>query len=153
MPSAKKIGRNDICPCGSGRKYKFCCFAKDSAPGGPKINIFDNNQSRPSSSQLQVCKDAFLVAYPDHKIIDISDTLNPLNYSVFQKTNYDKRIIMLAEKQDNNKEVFVKRLAEEADAMVLYRGSYRVFQFPEFRKCFDSICDMIDTRLAGKLDQ
>ncbi len=21
----KKIGRNDPCPCGSGRKYKFCC--------------------------------------------------------------------------------------------------------------------------------
>ena len=20
----KKIGRNDICPCGSGKKYKFC---------------------------------------------------------------------------------------------------------------------------------
>lgn len=21
-----KLGRNDICPCGSGKKYKFCCF-------------------------------------------------------------------------------------------------------------------------------
>lgn len=23
-----KVGRNDPCPCGSGRKYKFCCLAK-----------------------------------------------------------------------------------------------------------------------------
>lgn len=23
-----KIGRNDPCPCGSGRKYKFCCLTK-----------------------------------------------------------------------------------------------------------------------------
>jgi SEC-C motif len=23
-----KVGRNDACPCGSGRKYKQCCFAK-----------------------------------------------------------------------------------------------------------------------------
>jgi uncharacterized protein len=23
--SAGKIGRNDLCPCGSGRKYKRCC--------------------------------------------------------------------------------------------------------------------------------
>jgi len=23
-----KIGRNDPCPCGSGRKYKICCGAK-----------------------------------------------------------------------------------------------------------------------------
>jgi hypothetical protein len=25
------IGRNDPCPCGSGRKYKQCCLAKDEA--------------------------------------------------------------------------------------------------------------------------
>jgi uncharacterized protein YecA (UPF0149 family) len=24
-----KIGRNDPCPCGSGRKYKKCCLGKD----------------------------------------------------------------------------------------------------------------------------
>ncbi|HEU4534723.1 MAG TPA: SEC-C metal-binding domain-containing protein [Polyangiaceae bacterium] len=24
-----KIGRNDPCPCGSGKKYKKCCLAKD----------------------------------------------------------------------------------------------------------------------------
>ncbi len=24
-----KIGRNDPCPCGSGKKYKRCCLAKD----------------------------------------------------------------------------------------------------------------------------
>jgi len=23
-----KIGRNDLCPCGSGKKYKKCCLAK-----------------------------------------------------------------------------------------------------------------------------
>ncbi|GEM_PF-4035354 len=26
-----KIGRNDPCPCGSGKKYKFCCGASESA--------------------------------------------------------------------------------------------------------------------------
>ena len=24
-----KVGRNDPCPCGSGRKYKHCCLEKD----------------------------------------------------------------------------------------------------------------------------
>ena len=24
----KNIGRNDPCPCGSGKKYKKCCFSK-----------------------------------------------------------------------------------------------------------------------------
>jgi hypothetical protein len=32
--TAKKahIGRNDPCPCGSGRKFKQCCEAKQHAP-------------------------------------------------------------------------------------------------------------------------
>lgn len=25
----EKIGRNDPCPCGSGKKYKKCCFGKE----------------------------------------------------------------------------------------------------------------------------
>jgi preprotein translocase subunit SecA len=25
----KKVGRNDPCPCGSGKKYKKCCGAKE----------------------------------------------------------------------------------------------------------------------------
>ena len=28
--SASKIGRNDPCPCGSGKKYKKCCFGKSA---------------------------------------------------------------------------------------------------------------------------
>ena len=27
--AAAKVGRNDPCPCGSGKKYKRCCFEKD----------------------------------------------------------------------------------------------------------------------------
>lgn len=26
-----KTGRNEPCPCGSGKKYKACCLAKDEA--------------------------------------------------------------------------------------------------------------------------
>ncbi|MGO9965678.1 MAG: SEC-C metal-binding domain-containing protein [Bryobacteraceae bacterium] len=25
------MGRNDLCPCGSGRKYKHCCLDKAAA--------------------------------------------------------------------------------------------------------------------------
>ncbi|PZN08669.1 MAG: hypothetical protein DIU76_02035 [Bacillota bacterium] len=32
----KKVGRNDPCPCGSGRKYKHCCLRRgDGRQGGP----------------------------------------------------------------------------------------------------------------------
>ncbi len=30
--AARKIGRNDPCPCGSGRKYKKCCMGKGAEP-------------------------------------------------------------------------------------------------------------------------
>src|SRR6204780_420823 len=30
-----KIGRNDRCPCGSGKKYKQCCLASDEAAARP----------------------------------------------------------------------------------------------------------------------
>ena len=35
-----RVGRNDPCPCGSGKKYKHCCMRKelDSAPGGGKAD-------------------------------------------------------------------------------------------------------------------
>lgn len=29
MESLEKIGRNDLCHCGSGKKYKKCCMTKD----------------------------------------------------------------------------------------------------------------------------
>jgi hypothetical protein len=32
-----KPGRNDPCPCGSGRKYKQCCLAKDAAPSPDEL--------------------------------------------------------------------------------------------------------------------
>ena len=32
--AANKIGPNDPCPCGSGKKYKKCCREKDIASGG-----------------------------------------------------------------------------------------------------------------------
>ena len=28
MRNEKRVGRNDPCPCGSGKKYKRCCFPK-----------------------------------------------------------------------------------------------------------------------------
>ena len=43
MPLPLKIGRNDLCPCGSGRKYKHCCGSAqpqaaepEPAPEAPK---------------------------------------------------------------------------------------------------------------------
>ena len=29
MSKKARVGRNDPCPCGSGKKYKNCCLDKD----------------------------------------------------------------------------------------------------------------------------
>ena len=36
--ASKKVGRNDPCPCGSGKKYKKCCLAKDEKNNVTRIN-------------------------------------------------------------------------------------------------------------------
>ncbi|MFZ0745411.1 MAG: SEC-C metal-binding domain-containing protein [Terracidiphilus sp.] len=35
LDSSEKIGRNDRCPCGSGKKYKHCCLRAASASSAP----------------------------------------------------------------------------------------------------------------------
>jgi len=35
-----KVGRNDPCPCGSGRKYKKCCMGKTDAGGSAEAESF-----------------------------------------------------------------------------------------------------------------
>ena len=54
----RKIGRNDICPCGSGLKYKRCCLEKDKLEEKviqdkniPLNNI--NNRTILSSNMMQ----------------------------------------------------------------------------------------------------
>ncbi len=37
-----KVGRNDPCPCGSGRKYKKCCLRKVGIPSGSIKDVYFN---------------------------------------------------------------------------------------------------------------
>jgi len=48
-----KIGRNDPCPCGSGKKYKKCCYGKnDSIP--PEVSLeFERMQAKQSLIEKQ----------------------------------------------------------------------------------------------------
>lgn len=35
-----KIGRNELCPCGSGKKYKKCCALKKAAPDAENVEAY-----------------------------------------------------------------------------------------------------------------
>lgn len=50
-----KIGRNEPCPCGSGKKYKVCCYGKpvrDARPSPPKPEKTDQPLSTPPEKAL-----------------------------------------------------------------------------------------------------
>lgn len=46
----EKVGRNDPCPCGSGKKYKNCCMNKQT--GGPKLKFKAKLMSQPKPINL-----------------------------------------------------------------------------------------------------
>jgi preprotein translocase subunit SecA len=44
----KKVGRNDPCPCGSGKKYKRCCLPKETQP-----RVQDSNKSEAQNQKFR----------------------------------------------------------------------------------------------------
>lgn len=44
--NTNKVGRNDICPCGSGKKYKKCCGVNAGAPRKFKATVIKNPMSK-----------------------------------------------------------------------------------------------------------
>jgi len=48
----EKIGRNDPCPCGSGKKYKQCCLNSDSTVPSSEIADTPWNRQREASDRL-----------------------------------------------------------------------------------------------------
>lgn len=57
-----KVGRNDPCPCGSGKKYKKCCLNKEISFSS---SVFDENESLTSKSKK------LAVIFKDYKIKDL----------------------------------------------------------------------------------
>lgn len=59
-----KVGRNDLCPCGSGKKYKQCC-AKPEPPAAPPDDSHDGAIPRAMSWLAQHHRKAFSEALTD----------------------------------------------------------------------------------------
>lgn len=58
---AQKIGRNDPCPCGSGKKYKYCCLRKTDNPNYSDVsNFIGLHKELRKNARFKEC------IYPDH---------------------------------------------------------------------------------------
>ncbi|MEM9427030.1 MAG: SEC-C metal-binding domain-containing protein [Pseudomonadota bacterium] len=40
MELSEKLGRNDLCPCGSGRRFKRCCLRSGRYDGALRDHYF-----------------------------------------------------------------------------------------------------------------
>jgi methionyl aminopeptidase len=66
----KKFGRNDLCPCGSGKKFKKCCLGKTQAPSAPDT---DRAYARKNRIQLKTPEEIKGIRLAGQLVID---TLN-----------------------------------------------------------------------------
>ncbi len=69
-----KVGRNDPCPCGSGKKYKKCCLNKPKPP----VDLIESEQDRkkwleeyPGPAQVREAGRVYLEDYYDAESIEI----------------------------------------------------------------------------------
>ena len=147
-----KTGRNDICPCNSGKKYKKCCENTDMQKKATENEKYSIGQPE-SSEILSDIKSLILEDYEDHKAIDVTNDISIENYKTYQVRNYSEKIIMLAERTEKNSDFFTMKAGKvDDDFIVMYRGSYRIFNQNDFLSVYESIQKMINTRLAGLID-
>jgi len=53
---SQKIGRNDPCPCGSGKKFKHCCLDRHTTDGQARRTGKEENQSAKRAEQAKLIK-------------------------------------------------------------------------------------------------
>ena len=137
-----KIPRNSRCPCGSGKRYKSCCLLSDWKQKIDRIDKYENGHEI-SSDKVKHCVNNIVTNYPKNKVIDVSNILNNETYRLMQIENYRKDIIMVAERNIYNNEVFSTRAPETIDIIVLYHGAYRCFKYDNLELARDDLDKMI----------
>lgn len=73
-----KIGRNDPCSCGSGKKYKQCCMLKNAPkPAGRKLTAKWINQPQVPNLYDRMFGDAIASTEKEFKQISTKDKSDP----------------------------------------------------------------------------
>jgi hypothetical protein len=112
-----KIGRNNVCTCGSGKKYKKCC---DLIKLNPYIiGEEPSDKLKPIIEYLQKLNSSLTY-------INITNHLTVQSYRDYQIKNLNSNIVMIAEKTSINQIVFFdKEESSDTDILLMYHGGYR----------------------------
>lgn len=115
---ARKVRRNEPCPCGSGKKYKHCCMRKEQTASTQQLTMYQEeadlmyqlyqfSQSPPFNADLQA---AFILFWNDHQAPGALRALEPLDMARFfdwyvtdQRTSKERRRIidLFANREDS----------------------------------------------------
>ena len=134
-----KTKPNELCPCGSKIKYKKCCASKSIG----FETKYELGQSE-SSEIIKACLTVLTNRFPKAKFIDVSNDLNEQTYKEYQLKNFSNSIVMIAEQNESNKEVFATRMDNESSNIILFhKGSFRVFSHKNIERVLESIKNLI----------
>jgi hypothetical protein len=139
----RQVGKNDLCPCGSGQKYKYCCIANeqkerivevakccDSCGNHLQVNLSDDMMNKIASSELPLkifCKDNDFYLFGLITVGEVMEFQEKLDSGTLTKADF-----INAYKERINKEV-VSALIE--DACQLHTA------FSSRKKVLDDACD------------
>ncbi|UQZ34778.1 hypothetical protein C2I18_15350 [Paenibacillus sp. PK3_47] len=64
-----KVGRNDLCPCGSGKKYKRCCLGKETSAVESILRLVTTDEAAAAAADLEPAVQAVVPAVrPESKL-------------------------------------------------------------------------------------
>lgn len=128
---SKKIGRNDKCPCGSGKKYKKCCI--DSG----RTFTTDQTQEQPTSFFCQYNSIDLLKAFAGLTLLPQNHGKNvrfeDLSRRCLRSFNNDKPAVSIAELTAYLNENYPSHYLEDpmtnlfTDLVTFYGGDYIIF--------------------------
>ncbi len=173
----RKIGRNDPCPCGSGKKYKHCC-GRPAAPAAPASDAHEGAVERAVAWLAQHYRKAFATALDtaiDDAILDLSDdeakeekareVLMTLNEPVWEQIqlNFTEWLLAEGDIQVKGKQQRVAELLVGPDGPLLTAGqrgwleqlSTRPLRLYDITEVVPgesiTLCDALDTELPPLL--
>lgn len=148
-----KIKRNDICHCGSKKKYKKCCLSKDEAE--KLANYVDKSkwfeEGHELTEEAQDMHDFFTLEYPDFKIIDVSKVITGKGtYKTLLERHYFTNTVMLAIRNEINDKIFQDKGDHSTNWMVMFKGAHQVFNQHSFESMKKQLKTMINMRLKNE---
>jgi hypothetical protein len=93
----EKVGRNDPCPCGSGKKYKKCCYSKDKHKTFSAKNLTGKVSN---ISDLVLPKEGTLPKLSERKIKVVTDK-QMINGKKTEEDSFKKTITDFREDSEN----------------------------------------------------